>query len=171
MKTMELNLKKIRYCMFSKKYIFLFIGLSILYFFSVLYLNGILQLVFDAFLYNWFYRFLVLTTLINAFLFALVINLAIYRYREITVFDTKHTTFSGIVVFLSFILGGCPTCAIGFLPLILAFFGIGSGFLLSEKFFAILQILTIILFLIATYFLQKDLVCGVRKKKNKKIKN
>ncbi|MCA9459240.1 MAG: hypothetical protein KC550_01690, partial [Nanoarchaeota archaeon] len=109
--------------------------------------------------------FIAITTLINSLLFALVINLAIYRYREIKQFDTKQTTFSGIVVFFSFIIGGCPTCAVGFLPLILAFFGIGSGFLLSETFFAVLQVITILLFLVAIYFLQKTLVCGIKNPK------
>lgn len=151
--------------MFSKKYIFLFIILALLYFFSVLYFNGIIKIVYEAFLYNGFYQFIAITTLINSLLFALVINLAIYRYREIKQFDTKQTTFSGIVVFFSFIIGGCPTCAVGFLPLILAFFGIGSGFLLSETFFAVLQVITILLFLVAIYFLQKTLVCGIKNPK------
>ncbi|MCA9496972.1 MAG: hypothetical protein KC589_08550 [Nanoarchaeota archaeon] len=162
---MELNKEKIYTCIFSKEYRYIFISLSILYFFSVLYFNGILRIVYDAFLYNSYYQFLAITTLINSFLFALVINLALYRYKEIKQFDTKQTTISGLVVFFSFVIGGCPTCAIGFLPLILAFFGIGSGFLLSETFFAILQIITISLFLIAIYFLQKTLVCGIRKLK------
>ncbi|MEC8220784.1 MAG: hypothetical protein VX028_01825 [Nanoarchaeota archaeon] len=162
---MEFNKKKIIDCMFSKKYFPLFIILIIIYFFGTLYLNGILEIVYNAFIYNWFYQVIALTTLINAILFALVINLALYRYREIQQFDTKQTTFSGLVVFFSFIIGGCPTCAVGFLPLILAFFGIGSGFLLSETFFVILQVITILLFLVAIYFLQKTLVCGIKRPK------
>jgi hypothetical protein len=159
---MEINSKKIKECIYSKKYLPSFIILSVLYFFAVLGLNGILLVVYEAFLYSGFYQFVALTTLINSLLFALVINLAVYRYREINQFDTKQTTFSGIVVFLSFILGGCPTCAVGFLPLILAFFGIGGGFLLSETFFITIQVVTVLLFLVAVYFLQKTLVCGIR---------
>jgi hypothetical protein len=162
---MEINSKKIKECIYSKKYLPSFVMLSIVYFFSVLALNGILIVVYEAFIYSHFYQFVAITTLINSLLFALVINLAVYRYREINQFDTKQTTFSGIVVFLSFILGGCPTCAIGFLPLILAFFGIGGGFLLSETFFVIIQSVTVLLFLIAVYFLQKTLVCGIRRPK------
>ena len=165
---MEINSQKIKECIFSKKYLPLFIVFSILYFFGVLYLNGILQIVYEAFWFNWYYRFITFTTIINALLFALVINLSIYRYKEISMFNPKDSFFSGFVVFLSFILGGCPTCAIGFLPLILAFFGVGSSFLLSELFFSILQIVTIILFLVAVYFLQKNLVCGIPRKKKKK---
>ena len=164
---MNLNIKKIKTCIFSKNHIFYFIIFAIIYFFLTLYINGQIGVnnIFLAAQYDINLKIVLIVTFINSLLFSLAMNLIIYRYREVKSFGKKEKFLTSIATFIGFIFAGCPSCAVGIIPFIFASFGIYNGFILNSTFFNIVQILSIFLFLIAIYFLQKDLVCKIKKKK------
>lgn len=107
----------------------------------------------------------ILINFLLAFLFSLAINLIILKFRETRRFD-KSASSVGTIGFVGAIIGGgCPSCFVGVLPAIIAFFGLGISFADYPYLGLGIQIFSGLILLFSVYLLSADPVCKIPSKR------
>ena len=158
--------ERIKKANFQRPYIFFFILFFILYFVIDVFVNEIFVVGLNFFHYNLLIIIaLLILNIIVASLFAITINLMIYRYKESKNLRKEY----GIapVGMLAGLMGGlCPGCFAGLFPAFLALFGVTLTLTTLPLFGGELLIIAIIIFSISIYLLGKEQsVCKVKNKK------
>lgn len=161
------RLRKIKQAVFNKPYAFYFIIIFFAYIFINILINQTyvtFETFFSIYRPSFYLPYIFLNVLI-AMLVALNINLIIIKFKEISFMSAGSEGFSFLGVVGGLVGGACPGCIAGFLPAMLGLFGVVGFSLYNLPFRGLeIQVLSIVLLIIGSLLLSRDLTCKIPKK-------
>jgi len=162
------RLERIYASSFRSKNLFYFFILFFLYLAITTTINKF-YIILPGLLHNnlWITIPFITLNILIAILFAITINLSIYRYKESKKIR-KHAGLAPVGVFLGVLGGMCPGCFAGLFPTFFALFGITTTLTIFPLFGAELLLLALILMGLSIWFLSNDqTMCTIQPKKKK----
>ena len=161
--SMKRRLERIKEASLKRPYIFYFILIFIFYLILNLIVNKTYStvIVLNS-LALWFripytlFNFLIIPALV-----ALTINLSILKFKELKVIRAKEEGATFLGVFGGVLGGACPGCFVGLFPAVLGLFGVTASLRVLPLFGLEIQMASIVLLIVAIFYLTRDTVCKV----------
>jgi len=156
---------KIKKAIFTKPYSFYFFFFFFLFIILNLFINKV-YITYQVLLDNIRLGIpFVFFSILVAGLVALNVNLVIIKLKELAPIDNKFDKKAGGIaslgVFGGLLGGACPGCFVGLFPAFLGLFGISASLSVLPFYGIELQVVSVILLIISTYYLTKEVVCKV----------
>lgn len=121
---------------------------------------------FSSYKFLFAITFALVNLLIIPFLVAATVTLTTQRVIELKTISKKKGLLGIIGTFFAILGGACPGCFAGIFPAILGLFGFAINLSILPLKGLELSFISIILLIIALYYLSKDISCKIKTKNN-----